>query len=79
MADVVEIGPNLIVLESSASAPQFCELALLLAEDAQLFAAAIELRGTALTPADAVRLFGRKLRETARRLAPESGFFSPLG
>jgi len=71
MADLAEIEPNFVVLESSRSIPQFCEFALLLAEDAQVFAGAIELRETTLTPAEAVRLFGRKLRETARRLAPE--------
>ena len=73
MTDLAEIDANFVVLESSRSIPQFCEFALLLAEDAQLFAGAIELWEATLTPAEAVRLFGRKLRETARRLTPEQG------
>ena len=69
MANSTEPDPELIVLELSWSASQFYEFALLVAEDAQIFAGAIELRGATLSPADAVRLFGRKLQDTARRLA----------
>ena len=72
MADSAEIDSGLVVLELLRAPFEFCEFALALAEDAQVFAGAIELSGAPLTPADAVRLFGRKLRETARRLAPQS-------
>lgn len=69
-ADFTEISSNLP--ESSRSAPQLRDLALVLAEDAQVFAGQLEVWGASLTPADAVRLFGKKLREKARLLAPES-------
>lgn len=69
MADFAEMNPNLVVLESLRSTPYFSEFALLLAEDAQVFAGAIEPLGGRITPAEAVRLFGKKLRETARRVA----------
>ena len=70
-ADFIEIGSNLVVPERSRSAPQLYDFALVLAEDAQVFAGDVERWGASLTPADAVRLFGRRLRQTARRLAPE--------
>ena len=70
-ADFIEIGSNLAVPECSRPISQFCEFALALAEDAQVFAGDVERWGTSLTPAAAVRLFGRRLRQTARRLAPE--------
>ena len=70
-ADFIEIGSNLAVPECSRSISQFCEFALALAEDAQVFAGDVERWGASLTPADAVRLFGKTLRQTARRLAPE--------
>ena len=69
------------VPECSRSISHLYEFALALAEDAQVFAGDVERWGAGLTPADAVRLFGRKLRQTARRLDPPSDLpiFQPIG
>ena len=49
-----------------------CEVAQLLAEDAQIFAAHLDTCDDGLSPADAVRLFAYKLRTTASDLLPPS-------
>lgn len=55
------------------------DIALILAEDAQIFAAHIECLEGTLPPADAIRLFAKKLRRIAMDFAPlgELGAFRP--
>ncbi len=48
------------------------DIADILAEDAQTFAAPLECGSEAMSPADAVKLFANKLRATARDFRPLS-------